>query len=540
MIYEINSNFPGFREIPLNKGINIILAKRINNSNNSVGKSLSLECINYILGSEYGRNELSKYPDLDGYYLTLKMDMDNKVVKVKRYISNKLNNKIYIDDNKPITLKNWRKKLLKYNFNLDDYSSILTWRSLFHFFYKTDSEQNFEQALKSYKGEAKYKTSLYQSFLLNIAESEIESLAETQIITSEKRGFNKYLNTLKKSLQVIPELIKIDNNKYISINDNLNKEINNIKLDLINIQRSIDIISSKSSQLKNNMNDLLKDRKNDEISTIYNALENELGKFVKKTFDESDKFHKKIIKENLKIINNELENIEYKKSELIKDRNLKKNRLNQLLEGKLLEDERLSKIDIDDLVLNNLIKTGGKSISSKIDENIKEIEEVAPKEIEEILQNNIELIKKYREFLEEQVSKIYDSDRDVKFDLKFTDNLEVKFNYLDDSGTGKGNMKVLIYYMFIILLNKTRFNRNIDFLIFDTDITDGIDSNNLIQLFQIIEYYFQENDIQLIATLRSDRDTTLIYDKYKHWIKYILSDDEEGFLFKKGMKKIDS
>ena len=87
MIYEVDSDFAGFRKAVFGSGVNIILAERKVNSTNSVGKSLFLECINFVLGADFAKGEFSKYEELEGHYISLTMDLENRKVKVKRKIS---------------------------------------------------------------------------------------------------------------------------------------------------------------------------------------------------------------------------------------------------------------------------------------------------------------------------------------------------------------------------------------------------------------------------------------------------------------------
>ena len=428
---------------------------------------------------------------------------------------------------------------MKYYFNLSISSSILSWRNLFSFFYKEDSENDFSKALKSYNGEPEYKTSLYQSFLLDIAFEEIKSLTETKVIQSEKGGFNKYLNTLRKSLEVIPELIpKIDN--LDEVNSHINKKINFLKGEIINSKRKKEVIDSRIAQLQNNKNELVEVKINNEnnISTIFKSMEKELGNYIKRTFEEADQFHEFLVGENINVIEKEIEKYQSIRNEVERELKSDKIKLNTLLKNKFEKEDSFYNIDVNNLMLNNLISKTNNPITTIIDKNIKEIEDVKPGEIERIIIEKEEKIDEYREYLKDQIIGIYKNDREMKFDIIFENSLKVKFSYIDDSGTGKGNMKVLIYYVFLLILNRTKLNRNIDFIILDTDITDGVDSNNLFDLFDSVDSYSREiNPIQLITTLRADRDVNIDELEKKDWIKYKLSDAPDGFLFKKDLKK---
>ncbi|EAC8232425.1 hypothetical protein ART14_01745, partial [Listeria monocytogenes] len=85
--------------------------------------------------------------------------------------------------------------------------------------------------------------------------------------------------------------------------------------------------------------------------------------------------------------------------------------------------------------------------------------------------------------------------------------------------------------------NHSLLNRNIDFMILDTDVTDGIDSNNIHRLLNYMHDFLLQSNCQLILTMKDDRDISLYTEENKNWIKKVLFDDVEGYLFKEKLKK---
>ncbi|MEN2361243.1 DUF2326 domain-containing protein [Levilactobacillus brevis] len=110
------------------------------------------------------------------------------------------------------------------------------------------------------------------------------------------------------------------------------------------------------------------------------------------------------------------------------------------------------------------------------------------------------------------------------------------FSYDEDSGAGKSNMKLLIYYYFLLITNHNRFNRQMDMMLVDTDFTDSIDSLNLYSLLEIMENNLVQEDCQMIFTLRDDMGMT-IEDLENHgWVIKTLSDAHDGYLFKEKLE----
>ncbi|UED78406.1 DUF2326 domain-containing protein [Lysinibacillus sp. CD3-6] len=539
MIHQINSDFPNFKEINLTSGVNIILAENKINTTNSLGKSLFLESINFIMGADYSKSILSKHKDLDGYSIKAIIDLDAQKKEYCREIS-KDNNKFIRDSYSiiPWTNDEWKKKLLMSLFNRKGDSNIITWRNLFHFFYQNNTSVKFEVALRSYKNDPEYKTSLFQSFLLNLATDAVEEHSQTKQITSEKKNFNKYLNTLKKSLEIIPEIVpKIEN--ISTSNKKIIEDIAKLKNEISQLEKKINLINLKNKKLSTTLNELRTKTNVDsyeDFKSFFRIIEIELGDYIKKTFKEAKTFHDSLVSENIEVIENEISQNNVSLANLQGSLRLKYKELNNYVKTHNLNNEKFDDFKIDDIILNNLIQNGGQAITSIVDSNIKDIAKIKNEEIPQIISNNKKNINNYRRFLTTFVNLVYKSNKNVEFNIKYNTKLDIIFKYDDDNGTGKGNMKIIIYYIFILLFNNICLQRKIDFLILDTDITDGIDSNNLFALLKITDRLFKKHGLQIILTLRNDRNLDWNYINNKKWIKHRLSDTDEGYLFKPNLK----
>jgi len=539
MIHQINSDFPNFKPISLTSGVNIILAEKKVNTTNSLGKSLFLETINFILGADYSKNALSKHKDLHGFSIKAIMDIDGQKKEYSREISSDYSK--FINDSSSIiswTNDEWKRMLLTKLFNRKGDSTILTWRNLFHFFYQNSTSIKFEEALRSFKNDPEYKTSLLQSFLLDLATDKIEEHSQTKQITSEKKNFNKYLNTLKKSLSIIPEIVPSIEDISNS-NKKIIEKIGHLKYEISQLERKINLVNLKNKKLSTSLHELRSKTSIDsfeDFKSFFRIIEVELGDYIKKTFEEAKVFHDSLISENIEVIENEISKNNADLSKFQSKLRLKYRELNDFFHMHNVNNEKFDDFKLEDIILNALVQNGGQVITSIVDDNIKDIAKIKNEEIPEIIAHQMKRINYYKRFLTTFVNLVYKSNKNVEFDIEYNNKLNITFKYDDDTGTGKGNMKIIIYYIFILLLNNICFERNIDFLILDTDITDGIDSNNLFDLLKLTDRLFKKHNLQLILTLRNDRILDWNYIENKKWIKHRLSDTDDGYLFKENLK----
>lgn len=542
MIYQLTSDFPEFLPIDFQSGINIILAKRSQNTTNGLGKTLLIACIDFVLGSNYKGSILAKYPELNNYTITLLMDYKNEKIFASRKINQKESSKIFIknlqnDKEEYIPVSKWKDNLLVDKFSYDGNLSTLTWRSLLNFFIKDSSVNNFDNGLKGFQGDNLQKTSVYQSFLINIAFEEIESNFLSGSLKSEGGNLTSYINKLKLVVDSTPELVPNDVEDYAVFQRKINAEINKERNSLLSYQKRIDLLYLELGKLNESLNYIENVIPNNRAEELYKVLDVELQPYIKKSFSEANEFHKKLISENIIVINDEIEKLQNDLSYSQERYRQVRNKIKDLLSVKKEKSSTLSTVNATSLVLNELLKKPSNEISKEVSNRVRKISARNEKEINKIIVNNHDTIEGYRKFLSKHVNEVYDSNKKIDFDIFFDTALRIAFSYEDDSGTGKSNMKLLIYYYFILITNNKLFDRNMDMLIVDTDFTDGIDSNNLMRFFYSVEDELVENNCQLIFTLRDDRSISILESTRKEWIRKVLTDEDDGYLFKKGLIK---
>lgn len=537
MIYQLKTNFPGFETVEFHSGINIILAKRTNITTNGVGKTLLLACIDYVLGAEYSKSPLTKYPELDGITISLNMDVSGKRIDVSRILRKNESKYIQIKGEK-IPLKTWRNLLLKDKFNYEGDLSLLSWRSMWNFFVKDQQIKSFEYGLKHFQSDTNQKTSVFQSYFLDIAFNDIEKNYLSETLRNSGRNLTEYIKNARNVFEISPELKSENIDEYSDFQEDINKNIHMEKSNMIFYQNNVNSLSVRLDNLKRSLNYVDDVVSNNDFKDLYKILNDELGEFVKKSFVKSQAFYDDLISENKKVIQQELRKTEKNLNEY----NIKLNNSQKNLKGYLnLKNKKLNDLPEPsraELVINDFLSMPNNQISKEVTNKLKNISNNNVKRIKSEIHDNEDKIENYRKFLDSYINKVYQENEEVDFDLNYDDSLRINFSYKDDSGTGKGSMKLLFYYYFLMIINHRDFHRGIDMMLIDTDFTDGIDSNNLMTFFREIDDQLKINSCQLIITLREDRGFVIDKDSDSNWITKILTDDDGGYLFKKNLQKL--
>lgn len=543
MISKINSDFPNFTPITFDYGVNIILAERALTSSNSVGKSLSLEIINFVLGADYSKNKLTGYKALQNTSLFLDVKIGKQVEQFKRVISNN-SKETYTVLNTNDTYnskKEWDIFLNKLFFNLPEDQEFLSWRNLFRYFFRVEGIEKFPLNLKSNSNESAYLTSLHQSFLIDIAHQEIKELYHIQEVDKETKNLTKFLSTFKKAIETFPELLPTQSLQ--KRNNNIMIEINELLRNRRELERKISLIEGKIYKLENNLNELRQPDQSlgysiDTFKDFYSIAKIELGEFITKSLSEAKIFHEKLVKENIEVIEKEIQRYSVKKATSIIESNKVNELLQELMERHELSENSLERNIQENIVLNSFVAHGENLLSKVVKEKTKEVKLQKAPMMESKVKNKKPIIEAYKEILSDLVDEIYTKEKNTSFDVRINrnKNLAVEFQYDDDTGSGKGIMKSIIYYSFIVWLSHFKLKRNLDFLILDTGVTDGIDSQNLLDFLKTMDPLLKKYNLQLILTLRADNGWDWKDIKKRGWVRRVLNDTPEGYLFKPDLK----
>ncbi|SFE57887.1 AAA domain-containing protein [Paenibacillus algorifonticola] len=130
-----------FHTVPFKPGLNLIVGKKNNpsdnnvkNTYNGVGKSLIIYLIHFCLGSNKIKVFEEKIPN---WHFTLEFEIDDVVFTSSRNTSKQ--NEIYLNEKK-YTITNFRRLMLKKVFNNETVTKNLTFNTLFPRFIRRDRE----------------------------------------------------------------------------------------------------------------------------------------------------------------------------------------------------------------------------------------------------------------------------------------------------------------------------------------------------------------------------------------------------------------
>lgn len=537
MIYKVFADDPRFNEVNFSKGLNIVLGTKSSSSDdkdtrNGVGKTLLIEIIDFCLGSQVKKDtKLKKIDLIKNWTFSIVLDLFYSKCTISRSI--KESRKIYIEgdfSNFPIKpheendknyykLKEWTELLGVYYFNLNETLKYKpTFRSLISYFIRNTPDA-YLNPFEMHQRQSSINIQSNTAFLLGL---NWKCASKAQVIKDEKKDLK---NKRKSIEEKYPNLGVIETQK-INLENELNKkidEINSFKLHrrYHNIEKEVNQLTKEiKSQVNRNviLNRKLgnyresikieKNPKEDTLNKLYSEIDLIFTPNAKKSLKEVKSFHNNLInnrKEFLEVEILELENEIKHNEELIKNYDNQRSELMKILNThNALEDYNLLQMEISE----------DKSEINKLNEAIKSYEQIELSENK--IKDETKLIKQKikREYevsrpswqkaitiFNENTQKLYAengsliiniSEKGYKFDIEFPKN----------ESRGVTKMKIFCYDAMILELNSE--NKNIDFLIHDSEIFSDVDNRQVANALNLIQNKCENHDLQYICTFNSD------------------------------------
>ena len=534
MIYKVYADNESFNSIELNSGLNIVLGVKTETSNdndtmNGVGKTTLLEIIDFCLGSKIDKNSyLKKINEIKDWTFSIEMDFFNSIFTISRSIE--YPNKIYIEgniDDLPVVpekenekyyfkLNDWKKYLGSYLFNLNSHSDFSpSFRSLISYFIRKRSE-SFITPFEHYSKQLNWDVQVNNAYLLGL---NWECASNFQIIKENLKEINKSLKKFDKTTLGEMETKKINlENELFTKNENLSsfkihKNYNEIENHVNQLSDELSYLSNSNMILKRKLDKYLESittevsPKNDLLNNLYQEINDMFNLKAKKTLNEVKMFHDNLIKNRKSFLNVEILQIkdEIKNNEkLIEEKGNERSKLMKILdthnaldEFKLLQEQiyddkiKLNEIKsyIDEF---NEIKQNKKDINSKKN-IIKEKNELEYEVNRDSWEESIRLFDENTKFL-------YGLSGELIIDLKEAYDFKINFPKNDSRGISK--MEIFCYDL--MLLEKNSKERNIDFLIHDSEIFSDVDSRQVAKALQLVQNKCNKYNLQYIFTLNSD------------------------------------
>lgn len=470
-LIQLSSSDVRFKPINFGDGLNIIVGQKIlkndkKKTSNGIGKSLSLICIDYLLGKGTQSKEIKKLKALlekEQIILSLIFEHNGVTYNIKKSY-----NKAWLDD----VLYEKDSDYIKFlNTLVRDYS----FRNIFSRFFRTD-KSSYNEAIKQVSREKSYDNNLINSYLLGL---NLEFLAKKKLLKEKNDRLKvliKELNELQKSIDKEKE-IEFEE-KLVMIEKNL--ATFEIAEDFNQLKNEADILTSEIQQIRNKISYFNREIRNkkiiissnnqldidvNKIANMYEEAKFFLGEDTLAHISAVKDFHETLFNNRKKKALLDIERYENDIKFLNDDEKLKDKRRSEIfkyLENKgALEEYHSLNIEKDRLkTYLEEIQRNQKSLKSfkKEQADIKiEIDQFKREliELEDNIKDRIEFLKKaFREISEEHYEdKPGLLDIEINYDFKTDKLYNIEPVIKGDSSDGINEMKVFVYDMLIYKLN---------------------------------------------------------------------------------------
>ncbi len=530
-----------FEEISFHDGVNIILGEKYDDSSvkgrktNGVGKSMSIEFLDFGFLNDYEKSRIAKIPKevfpLEENVI-LDLDIGDEAITIKRN-RKQADQPVIIREGRTVSfdkLQDAREYLTGLIFPKLNGKKVPSFRNLFSILMR-DERSEFTDIIKCHDLTKKIPDDLSAhlfllGFSLEAYKNTLETIKEIEavntVIAKDKKELTQEgkkkisdvkaeLNALEDELQKLEDAIE---------SFKTNETFDSMEADLIELEDLLDQLRKRQKALRYDYEKIRKMPKPEqiddrEIELVYNQFKSELGNAVVKSLNEVVGFKNKIEEFQRTLVNQKAKELE--------------SQLKSIAEQiRVLDDEYSEKLKVIDKkgVLKNL-KVSLKIYEAKKDsishtkflfdqyeKNEKKKRMLNLQKTQQLMEIDSE-IEQNKEILDDFINTILEihesimGNKECSFSLQTVDKarkktpVELTLRIYDDGSHSVDRTKVFIYDMALLFNQYTR-DRHPLFLVHD-NIFD-VDQDTLVQCLNYI--YKQEEqyqDFQYILTLNRDK-----------------------------------
>lgn len=507
-LVRLSSNIKTFRTIDFHDGLNIIVGTKRDKTNsqetsNGVGKTLSLRCIDFLMGGNRNKDFLEF---LENNKITLKLIFTQNQ---QEYLVERNYNEIFLNE-KEISLDDYKQFLYEINIKKYDNKEKFSFRNIFPRFFRFE-KKSFLSPTKQIGEEDACINNRINAFLLHL---DLELL-------NRKKELRKKQVELKQAIKTLSD-IKNDVNREREIEleekyQDLEKNLKNFQIadNYYELEKQLDDLTQQIQDLRNeksikelkikNQKKIIKvnqqiDIDTEKIKKIYNETRFFFENSVIEHVDAVKNFHTELFENRKKRAEKTIKTLEHE-IEVIEDeyRLLDKKRMELFkeLENKGAFDEYQTLIKQKEKIKEELekIQRGRKLLD---DLKIKEADLNVQignfkKEIVSLEQELEEHIKKLQIDFRELSSFFYSENKgylSIDFNKNFTTeklyNIEPKID--TDKSDGVNSVKIFIYDMLLYKLNPDL----IGFVGHDNILFDSVDERQIANAFEYAKNYTKQ------------------------------------------------
>ena len=526
-----------FEEISFHDGVNIILGEKYDDSSvkgrktNGVGKSMSIEFLDFGFLNDYEKSRIAKIPKevfpLEENVI-LDLDIGDEAITIKRN-RKQADQPVIIREGRTVSfdkLQDAREYLTGLIFPKLNGKKVPSFRNLFSILMR-DERSEFTDIIKCHDLTDDLSAHLFLlGFSLEAYKNTLETIKEIEavntVIAKDKKELTQEgkkkisdvkaeLNALEDELQKLEDAIE---------SFKTNETFDSMEADLIELEDLLDQLRKRQKALRYDYEKIRKMPKPEqiddrEIELVYNQFKSELGNAVVKSLNEVVGFKNKIEEFQRTLVNQKAKELE--------------SQLKSIAEQiRVLDDEYSEKLKVIDKkgVLKNL-KVSLKIYEAKKDsishtkflfdqyeKNEKKKRMLNLQKTQQLMEidSEIEQNKEIMDDFIDTILEIHESimgNKECSFSLQTVDKarkktpVELTLRIYDDGSHSVDRTKVFIYDMALLFNQYTR-DRHPLFLVHD-NIFD-VDQDTLVQCLNYI--YKQEEqyqDFQYILTLNRDK-----------------------------------
>lgn len=530
-----------FDEIVFHDGVNLILGEKYDNSSvkgrktNGVGKSMSIEFLDFCLLSDYDKSRIAKIPkevfDVEEYVM-LDLDIGDEAVTIKRN-RKEADRPIIIRNGKAVSfekIQDAREYLTGLIFSKLNGKQVPSFRNLFSILMR-DERSEFTDIIKCHDLTKRIPDDLSAHLFMlgfslesycNLLDVIKEIEGTTKVISENKKeltqGGQKKISDVRAELNALEDELQKMEDAIESFKTN--ETFDSMEAEIVELENLLDQLRKRQKALRHDYEKIRRMPKpeqvdENEIELVYNQFKNDLGNAVVKSLTEVVGFKNKIEEFQRTLVNQKARELE--------------NQLKDIAEQiRILDDEYSERLKVIDKkgVLKNL-KTSLKIYETKKDAlshtkylfdeyekndkkkkvlKLQKTQEIM--KIDEEIEENSEIIHSFINTILEIHESIM-GNKECSFDIQTIDNARSKtpvvlnLRIYDDGSHSVDRTKVFIYDMALLFNQYTR-QRHPLFLVHD-NIFD-VDQDTLVQCLNYV--YKQEEqfqDFQYILTLNRDK-----------------------------------
>ena len=530
-----------FDEIVFHDGVNLILGEKYDNSSvkgrktNGVGKSMSIEFLDFCFLSDYDKSRIAKIPkevfDVEEYVI-LDLDIGDDAVTIKRN-RKEADKPIIIRNGKAVSfekIQDAREYLTGLIFSKLNGKQVPSFRNLFSILMR-DERSEFTDIIKCHDLTKRIPDDLSAhlfmlGFSLEPYRNSLDTIKEiegtTKIISENKKeltqGGQKKISDVRAELNALEDELQKMEDAIESFKTN--ETFDSMEAEIVELENLLDQLRKRQKALRHDYEKIRRMPKpeqvdENEIELVYNQFKNDLVNVVVKSLAEVVGFKNKIEEFQRTLVNQKARELEHQLKDIAE-------------QIRILDDEYSEKLKVIDKkgVLKNL-KTSLKIYETKKDalsrtkylfdeyeKNDKKKKVLKLQKTQEIMkiEEEIEKNSEIKHGFINSILEIHESimgNKECSFDIQTIDNVRSKtpvvlnLRIYDDGSHSVDRTKVFIYDMALLFNQYTR-QRHPLFLVHD-NIFD-VDQDTLVQCLNYV--YKQEEqfqDFQYILTLNRDK-----------------------------------